>query len=587
MRKEPRYYQTEAKDAAIAAIREAIGKKEQARIIIDAGPGAGKTLIQAMLAEHTFRKGGRVLQMSRQPVLAGQTYAEMYECGIPAAMYAAKFNKKQISQVTVGTEGTIVNGLHTDFTKPFDLLIIDEGHMVPVDEPESQFMQIINYLSAVAQRHGKTMHIVTLTGSPFRGTTHLTAFDFWQRTVYDIGIDKLTAEGYLSVPVFGYPDDHNDELDFSGLQTRSGSWEYSEKELNDVAMSESGKKKLHHILSEIVRKTSDRNQRIIFASTKRHAREIRRMLIAMGIEKDVIGLVTDDSNEKEKDHAISGSKEGHIKWLINVSCLTTGFDSPLIDVVVFLRPVGSLTLLVQCMGRGARLLHPDMIGAGYSKPNYLVLDYAGVFDRLGHLLDDPLTGAALVEKTKADGEKPLECPRCATMNGKKARRCIGADPSEPDNRCGFFWISQECAKCGTLNDIAAGTCRNPACQHELIDPNKKLLGKAYSDEEMVPVKAMHIKSTKSGAVMLQFELHNEPEHGHPYVVYPLGSQLANRIFYNECIKVYCDPAWQQRLFMMKTADSICKMQQAFRAPTAIAYRINGANRYVIGRRSFK
>lgn len=568
------------------AIRQAIQNKEQARVIIDAGPGAGKTLIQAILAEHTFKKGGRVLQMSRQPVLAGQTYAEMYECGIPAAMYAAKFNKKQISQVTVGTEGTIVNGLDTDFVKPFDLLIIDEAHMVPIDEPESQFMKIINHLSAVAVAAGRTMHIVGLTGSPFRGTTHLTSFDFWQKTVYDIGIDKLTEEGYLSVPVFGYPDDNNDELDFSDVQTRSGSWEFSEKELDAVVLSDGGKKKLHHILSEIVRKTADRNQRIIFASTKRHAREIRKMLIAMGIDKQQIGLVTDDSSEREKDFAINGSKQGRISWLINVSCLTTGFDSPLIDVVVFLRPVGSLTLLVQCMGRGARLLHEDMIASGYSKPNYLVLDYAGVFDRLGHLLDDPLTGAALVEKAVKSGEMPLECPRCATMNGRKARRCRGRDYSEPDNRCGYFYISQSCEKCNTENDIGANVCRNPACQHELIDPNKKLLSKAYSDEEMVPVKAMHVKSTRSGAVMLQFELHQEPEHGHPYVVYPLGSQIAQRIFYNECIKVYCQPAWQQQLFMMKTADQVCRMQDAFRAPKAIAYRINGKNKYVVGRRAF-
>lgn len=589
MRKQPRYYQAEAKDSCILAIKESASKKQQARIIVEAGPGAGKTLMQAILAEHVFQKGGRVLQMSRQPVLAEQTYNECYECGIPAAMYAAKFKKKQISQVVVGTEGTIVNGLETDFTKPIDLLIIDEAHMVPFDEPESQFMKIIQHLTDTAARNARIMHIVGFTGSPFRGTAHLTPHgggEFWQRTVYDIGIDKLTEEGYLSCPVFGYPDIEDEALDFSGVDTRSGSWEFNEKELDQIVMSDDGKRKLHMILDEVIRKTRDRNQRIIFASTKRHAREIRKMLMAMGVEKEKIGLVTDDSSDKEKDHAINGSKEGRIEWLINVSCLTTGFDSPLIDVVIFLRPVGSLTLLIQCMGRGARLLHAWMIDAGLSKPNYLVLDYAGVMDRLGHLLDDPLTGAALAAKPAPNGELPLECPRCATMNGRKARRCRGKDSSEPDNRCGYFYISQTCAKCNTENDIAANVCRNPACQHELLDPNKKLLNKAYSDDEMVPVKAMHVKSTKSGAVMLQFELHQQPEHGHPYVIYPLGSEMAKRIFYNECIKVYCQPAWQQRIFMMKTADQVCKMQDAFRTPKAIAYRINGKNKYVVGRRSF-
>lgn len=589
MAKQPRYYQTEAKDSCILAIKEAVKNKQQFRGIVDAGPGAGKTLMQAILAEHVFRKGGRVLQMSRQPVLAEQTYNECYEFGIPAAMYAAKFKKKQISQVVIGTEGTIVNALSTDFTKPFDLLMIDEAHMVPFDEPDSQFMKIINHLNDVATASGKLMHIIGFTGSPFRGTVHLTppgGGEFWQETVYDIGIDRLTEEGYLSCPVFGYPDIEDEALDFSAVDARAGSWEFAEKELDQVAMSDEGKRKLRMILCEVIHKTRDRNQRIIFASTKRHAREIRKMLIEMGISKDKIGLVTDDSSEKEKDHAINGSKAGKIEWLINVSCLTTGFDSPLIDVVIFLRPVGSLTLLVQCMGRGARLLHEWMKELGLNKPSYLVLDYAGVMDRLGHLLDDPLTGAALAEKAAKSGELPLECPRCATMNGKKARRCRGKDSTEYDGRCGFFYISQTCAKCGTENDIAANVCRNTSCQHELIDPNKKLLNKAYSDDEMVPVKAMHVKSTKSGAVMIQFELHQEPEHGHPYVVYPLGSPMAHRIFYNEAIKVYCQPAWQQRLYTMKSADQICKMQEAFRAPAAIAYRINGKNKYVVGRKRF-
>lgn len=580
--KQPRPYQQEAINSTIEEIKKYARQGKSAHLIIDAGPGAGKTLLMAFLAKHVFERGGRVVQLARQPILAKQNYDEMYECGIPAALYAAKFNRRQVAQVTVATEGTIANSLH-DMNKPVDLLLLDECHTLSPDDEDTQMNTIIRHLDDVTTKAGRKMHVVGLTGSPFRGVTPLTSFDFWHDTVFNIGTDKLTELGYLSVPVFGFADADDDALDFSSVNTRSGSWEFSEKELDEIAMSDSGKKKLVNILMQVIEKTKDRNQRIVFASTKRHAREIRRILIALGIDKSKIGLVTDDSSESEKDRVIMLSKQGKLDWLINVSVLTTGFNSPLIDVVVYLRPIGSLVLLIQSMGRGARLLEDWMKEAGFHKDNYLVLDYAGVFDRLGHLLDDPTTGEALAQRDKSRGEdKP--CPRCHEMNSKAARRCRAKDESEPDKRCGFFWHSQTCPDCGKENDIAATECRNPSCRRELRDSNKALLHHPYSDEEMVGVKKMDVLNTKGGALMVRFTLDGDERQ--PYLIFPMGGELSRRILKKEFVDVYVQPGWRGRVASMKTAEQIVKMAGAFMTPKAIAYRINGNNKYVVGRRKF-
>ena len=580
--KSPRPYQQEAINSTIEEIKKYARQGKSAHLIIDAGPGAGKTLLMAFLAKHVFERGGRVVQLARQPILAKQNYDEMYECGIPAALYAAKFNRRQVAQVTVATEGTIANSLH-DMNKPVDLLLLDECHTLSPDDEDTQMNTIIRHLDDVTTKAGRKMHVIGLTGSPFRGVTPLTSFDFWHDTVFNIGTDKLTELGYLSVPVFGFADADDDALDFSSVNTRSGSWEFSEKELDEIAMSDAGKKKLVNILMQVIEKTKDRNQRIVFASTKRHAREIRRILIALGIDKSKIGLVTDDSSEAEKDRVIKLSKEGKLDWLINVSVLTTGFNSPLIDVVVYLRPIGSLVLLIQSMGRGARLLEDWMKEAGFHKDNYLVLDYAGVFDRLGHLLDDPTTGEALAQRDKSRGEdKP--CPRCHEMNSKAARRCRAKDESEPDKRCSFFWTSQTCPDCGTENDIAATECRNPSCRRELRDSNKALLHHPYSDDEMVGVKKMDVLNTKGGALMVRFTLDGDERQ--PYLIFPMGGELSRRILKKEFVDVYVQPGWRGRVASMKTAEQIVKMAGAFMTPKAIAYRINGNNKYVVGRRKF-
>lgn len=580
--KQPRPYQQEAISSTIEEIKKYAKKGKSAHLIIDAGPGAGKTLLMAFLAKHVFERGGRVVQLARQPILAKQNYDEMYECGIPAALYAAKYNRRQVAQVTVTTEGTIANALH-DMAKPVDLLLLDECHMLNPEDEDTQMNAIIRHLDDVTSKAGRKMHVIGLTGSPFRGVTPLTSFDFWHDTVFNIGTDKLTELGYLSVPVFGFADADDDTLDFSGVETRSGSWEFSEKDLDEIAMSDAGKKKLVNILMQVIEKTKDRNQRIVFASTKRHAREIRRILIALGIEKSRIGLVTDDSSEAEKDRVIKLSKEGKLDWLINVSVLTTGFNSPLIDVVVYLRPIGSLVLLIQSMGRGARLLEEWMKEAGFHKENYLVLDYAGVFDRLGHLLDDPTTGEALAQRDKSLGQdKP--CPRCQEMNSKAARRCRAKDEAEPDKRCGFFWTSQICPDCQTENDIAATECRNTSCRRELRDSNKALLHHPYSDDEMVGVKQMDVLNTKGGALMVRFTLDGDDRQ--PYLIFPMGGELSKHILKKEFVDVYVQTGWRGRVASMSTAEQIVKMSGAFMTPKAIAYRINGNNRYVVGRRKF-
>lgn len=584
--KQPRPYQQEAINSTIEEIKKYAKQGKSAHLIIDAGPGAGKTLLMAFLAKHVFERGGRVVQLARQPILAKQNYDEMYECGIPAALYAAKFNRRQVAQVTVATEGTIANSLH-DMNKPVDLLLLDECHTLSPDDEDTQMNTIIRHLDDVTTKAGRKMHVVGLTGSPFRGVTPLTSFDFWHDTVFNIGTDKLTELGYLSVPVFGFADADDDALDFSSVNTRSGSWEFSEKELDEIAMSDAGKKKLVRILMQVIEKTKDRNQRIVFASTKRHAREIRRILIALGIDKSKIGLVTDDSSESEKDRVIMLSKEGKLDWLINVSVLTTGFNSPLIDVVVYLRPIGSLVLLIQSMGRGARLLEDWMKEAGFHKDNYLVLDYAGVFDRLGHLLDDPTTGEALAQRDKSRGEdKP--CPRCHEMNSKAARRCRAKDESEPDKRCGFFWHSQTCPDCGTENDIAATECRNPSCRRELRDSNKALLHHPYSDDQLVEVKSWEITPAENGnGIMVKFNLKDEPEHGNPIVFYPTDSEGAKRITMKQFIEVYCrNPRWYPEFKAQLNPRGIMKLKQALTMPSHISYRINGKNKFVIGRRRF-
>jgi DNA repair protein RadD len=151
--------------------------------------------------------------------------------------------------------------------------------------------------------------------------------------------------------------------------------------------------------SEVVAYSRDRNAVLIFASGVKHGAHIVSVLKAQhGID---CGFVTGDTPVAERDRLLDEFKHGRLKYLCNVSVLTTGFDAPNIDCVVLLRPTLSPGLYYQMVGRGFRL-HP-------SKQDCLVLDFGGNVLRHG-----PVDQVQIREDGRwGTGRAPAkECPKC-------------------------------------------------------------------------------------------------------------------------------------------------------------------------------
>lgn len=103
---------------------------------------------------------------------------------------------------------------------------------------------------------------------------------------------------------------------------------------------------------------------MIFTSSVRHAKEIITYL-----PEDMSALVVGETEDTQRDLIIHLFKEKKIKYLVNVSVLTTGFDAPHVDVIAILRPTESVSLYQQIIGRGLRLSE--------NKKDCLILDYTG------------------------------------------------------------------------------------------------------------------------------------------------------------------------------------------------------------------
>ena len=221
------------------------------------------------------------------------------------------------------------------------------------------------------------------------------------------------------------------------------------------------------IIKQVIDYSENRHGVMIFAATVMHAKEIVGYLPA-----EQTALITGETDNNERDQIITLFKQKQLKFLVNVSVLTTGFDAPHVDYIAILRPTESVSLYQQIVGRGLRLSE--------GKKDCLVIDYAGN----GFDLFYPEVGS---KKGQSDNE-PVQvlCPGSGFANifwGKTddsgkviehfGRRCQGLlDDGDTQEQCDYRFRFKECEQCGEQNDIAARQCQS--CGAMMADPDDKL-----------------------------------------------------------------------------------------------------------------
>lgn len=569
----PRDYQREAHQATAEWIRNYKGPA-----IIDASVGAGKSLLIAMICHRAQEVNWKVLVLSRQGEIQEQNAEAAWECGVKNSLFSASLGIKSTAYpIIFGTEGTVANALDkelSDFVP--NLLLIDEAHHLDYFDPDTQYMKII----AEMQRRNPQLRIFGYTGSPYRGTEPILG-TFWQKRIYQISTETLVDRGFLVPCVFGVGDDEikYDLSQFAG-EYNDGAKEFTAAELKAMEKEILNQgTRTQRIMLEVMHLTKDRNGVMITGASKRHLGECAKYL-----PPNSYGIITDSTPNKQRRETLHAIKDGKLKYVLQVGCLTTGFDAPIIDTCVILRKIGSLTLLVQLIGRSLRILKPAQVESGLVKNDALVLDYSDTMYELGQLYHNPILEQAEAQRGKMAGDV-ITCPKCYTENSMFARRCIAEDDLSPDNRCEHFWQSRPCPTCGTENDIAARECRK--CETILLDPNDNLLGKHYTDEDLKPVLRWDIRLTKNAeGIVVDYYL-PEGEKA-TEIFYPKSdNRTAVMLWRTKFVQRHINcPSWQRKVLGMRTAAEVVRMAAAFDKPTHITHRINDKKRSIIHRKVF-
>lgn len=487
-----RPYQQAAVDAVIRAIKQSL-----APIVAELSTGAGKSHIIAAIAKeiHRLSKGKSIIVLCPSKEILEQNREKYLQTGNPASIFSASLGSKCLKHpVVFGTPQSVKNSINK-FGNRFAMVIIDECHLIT-----PSVKSIISHI----QEHNPMLRIAGVTATPYRmNSGYIYQIDdnniavehakdpYFSKLVYKITARDLITMEFLTTPKIG--------------EIGTGWYDTSNLNLNKMGKFDSADidrafvghgRKTAAIVADVIAQSRDRKGVMFFAATIQHAKEVLASL-----PPNLSAIVTGETPKREREKILNDFKNQKIKYIVNVSVLTTGFDATHVDVVAILRATESASLMQQIIGRGLRL-HPN-------KQDCLILDYAENIDR--HTPDGDIFNPVITLPKSSDGSiiGKFQCPICKGVNefamrlnkegykidadgyfvdllgakvtndegipipGHYGRRCKGLVQQRNGTveQCSYRWSGKDCV-CGYENDIAARYCKS--CKNELVDPNEKL-----------------------------------------------------------------------------------------------------------------
>lgn len=367
---------------------------------------AGKSIIIAEIVRQMFEQWPdyhpRTVVLVPSKELAVQN-AEKLQSLLPAnisvGFVSASLGKRQhMADVIVATIGSIHKSAH--LLGNIKAVIVDECHLISPKASDAGMYR--KFLTALAKYCD--FRVCGATASPFRGNgVWLTDGDdpLFTGIAATVTMRELLDAKYLS-PLVTPPESIETRIDASGVVISNG--DYKVNELSDVV-----EQYLFKVASETVHLAAERKKWIAFTPTVANAHSLRNKLRVYGVIAEV---VTGDTEKRERERLIASFRAGNIRCLITVVALSTGFDVPDVDCLIWCRPTKSPVFYLQGFGRCLRIAP--------GKVNALVLDFTDTVERMGPI--DTIKGRA---KKGGGGDAPyVVCDNCGARNHAAAKVCV-------------------------------------------------------------------------------------------------------------------------------------------------------------------
>jgi type I restriction enzyme R subunit len=376
----PRYYQQ-------VAIRRAIEEisKNHKRILLNLATGTGKTMIAFQIAWKLkqTKKIRRVLFLADRNILRDQAFNTFEPFGnargyiengqaptsrdIYFSIYQAMWSEKNGKR--------IFENYPPDF---FDLVIIDECHRSGFgswNDILRHFSEAIHLGMTATPKQDENINTYKYFGNPQKNYEATYEYSMAQ------GIDDGFLANFLLHKV-------NLNIDKEGLNIEDARNKGANIEIPDDAEPEDfykmeqfekeiilpdRTKKMCQHLSELIKTYGEMQKTIVFCVTMDHAGEVAKHLqnhfSYLGFSNYAIRIVSEEPDSLALLKIFQDPFQNVPVVATTVDLLSTGFDAPTVQNIVFMKPIRSPLIFKQIMGRGSRISEEK------GKLWYRVIDY--------------------------------------------------------------------------------------------------------------------------------------------------------------------------------------------------------------------
>ncbi len=326
--------------------------KSTPRTLLVMPTGTGKTRVAAHYAKDLVPKGRGLVLCHDTNILAQnlQTFREVLGETVSLGMFHGQQKDYEEVDILFATFQTFLTWKEAFFKNEFHFIIVDEAHHGAADT----YRLVIEYFTPA--------QLLGMTATPDRMDERDIREIFGDEAVH-ITLEQAIANGWLTPVEYHVHTDGIDTRMVKALLRRAqqGDRTISVKQLNETIFVRKRDAEIAWIIA------GDNLRTLIFCESVRYT-EI--------FVTHLPGAVTfhSDNRPDDNDEALAGFRRGDAQYIASVNKFNEGIDVPDVEEVAFLRCTDSLTIFLQQLGRGLRLMP--------GKDKVIVRDFVGNCERL-------------------------------------------------------------------------------------------------------------------------------------------------------------------------------------------------------------
>lgn len=349
------------------------------RVLLVAPTGSGKTQIFSYVAKGAREKNKRVLVLAHRRELIRQISDALNNWNVGHGLILSGSKRMPKDNVVLGNVFSVVR--RVPLLAPPDLIIIDETHHLL---PENTLGRVVAAFPAA--------RLLGVTATPMRSDSRSLG-DCFDVLVDGPSVAELTELEWLSPTEVYAPA----KPDLTGVKTRMGDFNTTQLEAAMDKPKITGSAVSHYL------KLCPNASAIAFTVSIKHAKDVAAEFVASGVSA---ASVDGGMSDTDRDAVLNGLRNGSIKVVTSCEILGEGFDAPVVECAILLRPTQSLGLYLQQVGRAIRV--------SPGKTRTIILDHSGNTLRHG-FIDEPRAWSLEGLQGRKKTDKPpsvRQCPKC-------------------------------------------------------------------------------------------------------------------------------------------------------------------------------